>query len=215
MEGAKDLIKDHLPHIFLAIMFSVGIAGHLISPLYSLMITLTPYTLLLTGITVLYNYRNELRRDLIIWFMTVFVCTFFLEVIGVKTGLIFGKYEYTTILGFSIFSVPLIIGFNWAIIILGSVIIAGMITKRRIAASLIAALIALSFDFLLEPIAIKLSYWQWENNNVPIQNYVAWFSIAFFSSISYFNTVEKVNNKLASFYLFVQFIFFLTLNLFL
>jgi len=214
MERPKNIINNYIPHSFLIIMFTVGIIGHLLPLLYPLMITLTPYTLLLTGSVVLFGYRKELSKNLIIWFISVFLITFLLEVAGVKTGMVFGNYSYTHVLGFSIFSVPLIIGFNWSVIILGSVIIAAKLTKNAFLASLVAALIALLFDFLLEPVAIKLSYWIWDANVVPVQNYIAWFTIAFLSSLAFFLTNKHLEEKLAAFYLLVQFIFFLALNLF-
>jgi putative membrane protein len=52
-----------------------------------------------------------------------------LEVVGVKTGLIFGEYKYGSTLGIKLFEVPLIIGFNWVFVILGSISISRLITK--------------------------------------------------------------------------------------
>jgi len=215
MERPKNIIDYYLPHYFLVIIFTVGVIGHLFPLFYPLMIALTPYTLLITGFVVLFGYRKELSQSLVIWFFSVFIVTFLLEEAGIKTGLIFGSYYYTPVLGFSLLSVPLIIGFNWSVIILGSVIIAARLTKSIFLASLISGFITLAFDILLEPVAIKLSYWIWENNVVPVQNYIAWFLIAFIASLIYFLTNKPVQTGLAAFYLAVQFLFFLVLNLFL
>ena len=40
---------------------------------------------------------------------------FIFEIIGVKTGLIFGHYKYCNGLGTKVFDVPLIISLNWAL----------------------------------------------------------------------------------------------------
>ena len=42
---------------------------------------------------------------------------FFIEVIGVKTGFIFGSYYYGAAMGIKILAVPLLIGLNWSILV--------------------------------------------------------------------------------------------------
>jgi putative membrane protein len=111
--------------------------------------------------------------------------TFALEVIGVKTGLVFGEYKYGETLGLKLFEVPLIIGFNWILVILGTISVAQLITKNVLANSLIAATISVIFDLVLEPIAIKLDYWQWSQNVIPFKIilpgfYCIYFCITFF-----------------------------------
>ena len=36
-----------------------------------------------------------------------------------------------------------------------------------------------AFDILMEPAAMALNYWNWENGVVPFQNYLAWFVLSF------------------------------------
>ena len=43
---------------------------------------------------------------------------------------------------------------------------------------LLAAALATAFDFLLEPVAVRLDYWRWRDGVIPLQNYVAWFLTA-------------------------------------
>jgi putative membrane protein len=44
------------------------------------------------------------------------VAGFFIEAIGVNTGLIFGNYVYKTTLGWKFLETPLIIGVNWILL---------------------------------------------------------------------------------------------------
>ena len=37
------------------------------------------------------------------------------------------------------------------------------------------ALLASFFDWLMEPIAVKLGYWQWASETIPVYNYICWF----------------------------------------
>lgn len=212
MERTKNLVK-HKEILFLYLIFSVGIFGHLFYPLRELMLFLTPVTLLLTGFLVLFtSYKGS--NKFLKWIILTYLLTFALEVIGVKTGSVFGEYKYGETLGLKLFEVPLIIGFNWILVILGTISVAQLITQNVLANSLIAATISVVFDLVLEPIAIKLDYWQWSQNVIPIQNYIAWFLIAFISALLFSILKVKMQSGLSKHYLLVQFIFFVSLLLF-
>jgi len=213
MERSQN-IKKYKEEYFLYLIFTVGIIGHLVDQLIPIMLYLTPFTLLLTGSVVLYKSYKSSNKLFLYWIIITYLITFSLEVIGVKTGLIFGEYLYGETLGLKLFDVPLIIGFNWVFVILGAISIARIISKNNLVVSLIAALIAVIFDFILEPVAIKLDYWQWSENIIPLQNYAAWFLIAFFSSFLYEQFKIETDSKISIHYLIIQFIFFLFINLF-
>jgi uncharacterized membrane protein len=122
-----------------------------------------------------------------IWLAVTWAATFGLEVLGVKTGLVFGAYSYGATLGPQLFEVPVIIGLNWSIIVFG---IAETLRMKRF--SLLAALIgvpvgAVLFDIALEPVAMSvLDYWTWTGGPVPLQNYIAWALISFTFAVLYF-----------------------------
>ena len=211
---AKKIIISNKEITFLYIIFFVGIVGHLYDPLRNLMLLLTPATLLLTGLIVLfYSYKSS-TNNFLLWVAFTYIITFILEVVGVKTGLIFGKYNYGSTLGIKLFDVPLIIGFNWVFVILGSISISRLITSNIFLSSIISAFIAFIFDLILEPIAIKLDYWSWSEGIIPLQNYLAWFVIALISAFGFNYLNVKVNSKISLHYLLVQFIFFVTLLIF-
>lgn len=207
-------INKYREVLFLIIMYSVGIAGHLIPQTRNLMITLTPFTLLLTGGLVAYKSFVPSDRKFIYWGVLTYIITFSLEVIGVKTGLIFGGYDYGTTLGFKVLDVPMIIGFNWVLVILGAISISKSFTKNALLISISTAFLALIFDFFLEPVAINLGYWNWEQISVPLQNYLAWYLIAFIFSIVLVKIIPNFNSGISKEYFLVQLIFFITLNLF-
>lgn len=210
----KKIIVNNKEIIFLYIIFFVGIIGHLYNPLHNLMLSLTPVTLVLTGfIVVFYSYKTS-TNIFLLWAILTYIITFILEVVGVKTGFIFGEYNYGSTLGIKLLDVPLIIGFNWLLVILGSISIARLITDSIFLSSLIAAFIALVFDLILEPIAIKLDYWTWADGIIPLQNYVAWFSIALFSALAFGYFKVTVRSKISLHYILVQFLFFMILLIF-
>jgi putative membrane protein len=211
---AKKFITSYKEIIFLYIIFSVGIIGHLYAPLQHLMLLLTPGTLLLTGLVVLfYSYKSS-NDKFLLWALITYIITFILEVIGVKTGLIFGEYLYGSTLGVKLFEVPLIIGFNWVLVILGSISISRLFTSGILLSALISAFIAFVFDLILEPIAIKLDYWTWSEGIIPVQNYAAWFTIALISSLGFSLFKVNVKSNISLHYLAVQFLFFIALLIF-
>ena len=50
--------------------------------------------------------------------------------------------------------------------------------REALAAVLLAAALATAFDFVLEPVAVRLDYWRWRDGVIPLQNYAAWFLTA-------------------------------------
>ena len=77
-----------------------------------------------------------------------------------------------------------------------------------------ASLLATAFDYILEPAAMKLNFWQWANNNIPWFNYSCWFIISA-TLLLVFNKLQF--NKLNSFaiHLFIiQVLFFVAIRVY-
>lgn len=195
-------------------MYSVGVVGHIIPSSKPLMIFLTPFTLLLTGSVTLYFSFQKGNLKLITWCLLVYTLTFSLEVAGVKTGYIFGSYYYGDILGLKLLDIPLIIGFNWVVIILGAIGIASRIHKSALQIALLTGTFAVLFDIMLEPVAINLGYWKWQQGFIPLQNYYAWFGIAFFASLFGSKLKLDLEDSLFIYYFLIQFTFFILLSIF-
>lgn len=213
MERSKNL-KKYKEIIFVYLIFIVGIFGHLFSPLKQLMLSLTPITLLITGLVVFYKAFVDGKNKLLLWGIITYIFTLSVEVIGVKTGLIFGDYKYGETLGVKLFEVPLIIGFNWVLVILGSISLSKYLLKDVVLTSLAASSLAVVFDIVLEPIAIKLNYWSWQNGLIPFQNYLAWFVIAFIASVFFLKLNLNFRSDISIHYFFIQLVFFIILLIF-
>ncbi|MFA7288578.1 MAG: carotenoid biosynthesis protein [Melioribacteraceae bacterium] len=217
MEREKNslIVKEKLIILFFIIMYSVGIAGHLSEPTRSLMIMLTPFTLLLCSSILFYAIYEEINSQFLSWLISTYIITFVLEAYGTASGLIFGNYKYGDSLGWKLFDVPIIIGLNWVIVILGGLTFSKMITKNIYISSLITGIVAVLFDFILEPLAMKLDYWQWRGNIIPLQNFTAWFIIAVVFALGFNLKKMKINSKIPLFYIIIQAVFFLVLRVFL
>ncbi len=140
-----------------------------------------------------YKHKNLERKSLrrfYIWIISIFVFSIIIENIGVVTGLIFGTYVYGDVLFPFIFNVPVAIGFAWINVQLSALSLFYLIFKNKNAflkalpVALITALLMTAFDYLMEPAAMALNYWNWENGEVPFLNYMAWFILSFIFTYS-------------------------------
>ena len=108
-------------------------------------------------------------------------CGIAIEALGVKTQIPFGGYEYGVVLQPQIFDVPVAISFAWLLITLSSLLMSMKLVNyygfkyKYIITPILTAIFMLIFDLIMEQAAPKLEYWTWQNNVVPIQNYLTWF----------------------------------------
>jgi putative membrane protein len=122
---------------------------------------------------------SDFKNKFIIWAIISIVFSFIAETIGVKTGKVFGAYQYGETLWPQIWGVPVAIGFAWLLMLISSTAVMQRINIIRNSSIIIkiisVALLMTFFDFMMEPAAIKLGYWTWIEIKVPLQNYIAWF----------------------------------------
>ena len=151
------------------------------------------------------------------------------EIIGVNTGFLFGHYQYGNVLGPKLYGVPLLIGFNWFIIVFCAgaffnQILVMLLEKYNlhitktiavIAFVIGGATIATCFDIILEPVAVKLNFWTWENSHIPMLNYICWFIVS--AVMLTINVLLKIShvNKFAKHLFLIEALFFLVLGIFL
>jgi putative membrane protein len=199
--------------IILIVVYCKGTLGLLSTDLTEkeFYLKFTALNILVTTLAVLSHHKKWDSNFLISCF-SVMLFGFFIEVIGTKTGVIFGEYFYGKSLGIKLFNVPLIIGINWLLLIY---IISGFLSfvNNIYVFSTLAAFIMTSLDYLIEPVAVKLDFWQWQNGIIPTQNYIAWFVISILLFYSFRKFSGRINNTFSNIVLSIQFAFFLTLNI--
>lgn len=192
----------------------------------------TYLNLLLMFFLLLYTQKKPFKH-LIIFLVICFSVGVMVEIVGTKTAVLFGEYKYGTVLGPAIEGVPFIIGINWFIVIYCcGISIHTMLTKvidklttelggprpalKAMSVIVDGATLAVLFDWLMEPVAIKLGYWQWfGNGEVPFFNYVSWFIISTLLLIVFHYAQFNKDNKFAVNLLLIQAMFFLLLRTFL
>ncbi len=196
---------------FLLIIYSVGMVGLSLKDYQSDFNNLTPLNLWMSSMLLLLFSKNT-SINYFIWVAFVSLSGFFVEMLGVKTGFPFGNYWYGDALGYKINDIPVTIGLNWLVLIMGTVGIAQRTTLSPIFKSALAATLMVAIDFLIEPVAIKLDFWSWEGGHIPLSNYLAWWGISFGLVYSFYAMKLKTTNKIAPYLFVLQVIFFLVLN---
>jgi len=207
------MLKNYKSYLlyFLILVYVSGSIGFVVNPTF--FSPFTPYTLLLTCFVFLIHSPLADKKFLIAFFSIAFL-GFIIEVIGVKTGLVFGKYSYGNGLGIKLLEVPLIISINWAMLICAGIrIVSGLFTNGKIAL-LVAALLVTLIDLLIEQVAPKLDFWQFEGGLPSFHNYLGWIGVAFFTSYFFYPTIIKGNRNVSLIILILQIIFFTSLYLF-
>lgn len=209
MEGQK-VSHRKLTIIFLATFYIVGIVIHQYTNFSKLLSFLTPLFLLVTSTIVIFEEVPSKR--FLLWVIASYIFTFLIEVAGVKTGLIFGRYQYGENLGIKIFDVPLIIGLNWVVLILAAVGFVENLKWSSFVKSAFVGLLMFVYDILLEIVAPKLNYWFFDGGIAPLQNYLSWFIISLSFGYLYFYLNIKRSLVIARFNLIFQIIFFLLIE---
>jgi bisanhydrobacterioruberin hydratase len=201
--------RFQLSLFLLIVVYLVGIVTVLLGHADDLMV-LTPFNLIFAAAVLIYNAEG-ISRSWAIWFTIVALAGYWVEVLGIKTGLVFGEYEYGSNLGLKVLGVPLIIGLNWAVLVIATAALVHRLNLNNLIKSALAASLMVAYDIFLEPVAITFDFWTWAGGSIPLQNYIAWWIIAFFMLLGAFTWVKNLKNRLALYVIAIQTLFFLIL----
>jgi len=128
-------------------------------------------------------------RGILIFFAICLVVGNIFENVGVRTGLLFGHYYFTDLMGPKLFAVPIQLGLaylgmaylSWT---LARLILGGMRSPlegfRAVTLPLVAAFIMVAWDFSQDPVwSTILHLWIWQQGGayfgVPVSNFLGWY----------------------------------------
>jgi putative membrane protein len=194
----------------LIIIYVVGLIG-LNTIAREQIAALTPYTLALSAIVILLNHR-EWNRYFAIFVVITCISGYLVELIGIETKLVFGNYDYGDTLGYKLYGVPVVMGLNWFLLVYACGMVSKIFNFGVFIRSLIGASLMVIIDVSLEEVAVSLNFWTWLNGNIPIQNFVAWFIIAFLMNLYFQRLGLKIINRIAVALFIIQYIFFFVLS---
>ena len=79
-----------------------------------------------------------------------------------------------------------------------------------------ASFLAVLFDWIMEPVAVKLGFWQWENNQIPTIIIYSWVIISAVVACCFSESLTMNKRNIFAVHLFIiQLLFFLVLRTFL
>ncbi len=195
----------------LTIIYLIGLVGLYYQPTRDLFMALTPLNLSVSAI-LLFSFHRQWNRAFGFFVIVVYVFSLLLEMIGTQTGYPFGSYSYGKTLGPQVYDTPWIIGLNWLMLVYATGSVARMFPVMRLVRALIGAALMVILDIALEPVAMKLDFWQWRGDVIPLSNYVTWFVAAFLFHVFYqLSRFRKTNDFGLALYV-IMLVFFVALN---
>lgn len=194
------------------IVYAVGIAGFAWNETRGLFIQLTPWNIA-AAFALGLVFQKKWSFPLFISLLCIAVCGFFVEYAGVHTGVIFGRYHYGKTLGAGWEGIPFLIGLNWACMVFFTCSLLVRHMKNPWLMALTGALMMTGYDFLLEPVAVKLDMWTWESLEIPLRNYLAWFACSFIFIRIHCLFTKAEPNRIAGGLFIMQAIFFAVLRM--
>ncbi len=187
----------------IAVIYAVGVAGFIIPFTHRYFMLLTPLVLLLS-LALLIWYDRDRRKggqlNRVVFYLFVFTPRF-------------GSYLYGSGLGPKICGTPPLIGLNWVLMIY---LTSAIFTPRRrnlLNGIVWPSLLMVGYDLIMEQVAPKMDMWSWENEIVPLQNYLMWGVLAVtFHMVRHAMRVRDRNTMALPLFV-VQTIFFLLILL--
>jgi uncharacterized membrane protein len=149
------------------------------------------FTLVFVLFTVLHCARCEGWRRTGLFFATAAIVSWVLEETGVRTGMIYGPYHYSNLLGPMLGDVPVLIPLAWFMMIYPSWVTARAMVRgvntRSLAGiaalALVAAMVMTAWDTVMDPGMAAAGNWVWEKGGayfgVPLRNYAGWLLTTF------------------------------------
>lgn len=112
-----------------------------------------------------------------------------------------------------LFNTPLLIGMNWLMLTYAGSSMTETMSVPGSLKILFASLIMVAYDLILEQMAPTLDMWYWENNSIPLQNYLSWFVVSLVFQTFMRISGVRIRNPVAPTILLIQMFFFISLIL--
>lgn len=117
---------------------------------------------------------------------------FAVEVVGVHTGVPFGRYRYAPSLGPALFGVPLVIALAWPMLAWPAALAARRLCASFVSRVAVGAWALAAWDVFLDPQMVAAGHWHWLRPTphlpgvptVPLSDYTGWLAISLLVSLA-------------------------------
>lgn len=131
----------------------------------------------LPAIVALYKWLGFTRAFTL--FIILSLLAYLFEAGSIITGYPYGFFTYNDSMAYRLFGiVPWNVPFAWVPSVIGSVALAKRYASTFRRQLIGATLLLVMFDFLLDPVAVQLGFWTWQNPGwyyqIPVTNFLGW-----------------------------------------
>lgn len=171
----------------------IGALATIVPQTRGYVLSYTPYYLVFLVIVLAAGHQNN-RTGFARFFLITFLAGYLIELLGVNTGFPFGEYTFGNTLGVKFLDVPIAIGLSWFML---SYVFGMLYNDFRIPVPfkiILASFSMVILDMLIEPVAISLDYWQWEEENIPFKNYAGMFLVGLGMQFCFTNLLKSKTN---------------------
>lgn len=157
---------------------------------------LAPFLMALPAFIALFRYLGPRRAGLSLLAVSVFA--YAIETFGVITGFPYGSFRYGDALGPRVLDfVPYLLPVTYVPLVIGA-FAATWNPRRPILSVFGAALVLTLIDGVLDPGAVALDFWIWEENGfyygVPLSNYFGWLISSLLAAAILRHTGKWISN---------------------
>lgn len=136
-------------------------------------------------LVMVFHCKKDLDKRWFFCLAAAFIISFVMEYGGTTYGIPFGKYSYSSMLGWKLAGqVPFLVPLSWFFMAFSSYFLAEQILGNRkwpFAKTILGSFLLVSWDLTLDPAMSHLtSYWLWEEQvnsflKIPLSNLLGWF----------------------------------------
>ncbi len=200
--------------IIFVVLHVVGFVGFVVPLLQPFFKQITPLHLLFVTM-VLYWDKDVFKNKALLFFLIAGSIGFWTEWLGVNTGLLFGNYIYSGLLGPMFANVPLMLFVLWAgVSLAANQTVQYFLPKGHpLFKALWASILMVLFDLMLEQFATMVGLWTWYDGVIPVFNYISWLLVSLFINLLYQLYFRLPVQKSAVYYLASQTVFFIVVVL--
>ncbi|MCM3925820.1 carotenoid biosynthesis protein [Frankia sp. AiPs1] len=104
------------------------------------------------------------------------------EMLGVHTGVPFGRYDYAGSLGPRLGGVAVVVPLAWAMMAYPTYVLVRRHRRAPVRAAVLGGLVLATWDLFLDPQMVTAGHWQWLGggpalNGIPLTNFLGWLLV--------------------------------------
>lgn len=168
--------KEYISALLLLAFFGMTILG-LSSASGPQFLHLIPFVFLISMIVIIGNNKYQ-NFDHYFFYFIIFVLSFLIHLMLDWFQISILQPSYSKSLGVSLLGIPLVIPVIWVIVINSVNGILRKFNLNQFVASLLGAVLIVVLDVFIEAQAVKFGFWSWVGGDVPVANFVWWFSLS-------------------------------------